>query len=147
MLLGEYSKGAWQLDTRIPDAPYRTFLVLFCDLWKIGLVFYFPGIREREEKKGGGKNRKSLRCQESIKCQILYLLPLKLWHEHRYSCLSFTFAITAWTYLFFFWPHLTFQGGIFWFSSLSMALPIDIKLLEYRYIYLCLFCLIWMLIK
>lgn len=47
----------------------------------------------------------------------------------------------------FFWPHLTFQGGIFWFSSLSMTLSIDIKLLEYRYIYLSLFYLIWMLIK
>ena len=147
MLLGEYSKGAWQLDTRIPDAPYRTFLVLFCDLWKIGLVFYFPGIREREEKKGGGKNRKSLRCQESIICQTLYLLPLKTVTLTQifmplihlcYYCLNLSL---------FFWPHLTFQGGIFWFSSLSMALPIDIKLLEYRYIYLCLFCLIWMLIK
>lgn len=146
MLLGEYSKGTWQRYTRIPDALDRTFLVLFCDLWKIGLVFYFPGIRERKRREEGRiGSHWDVKSQSYVRHFTFF--PSKLWHEHRYSCLFISPLLFCLNLSPFFWPHLTFQGVIFWFFSLSMTLSIDIKLLEYRYISLSLFYLIWMLIK
>lgn len=128
MLLGEYSRGTWQLYTRIPHAPCRMFLVLFCDLWKIDLVLYFHGIRE--EKKERGERRKSLRCQESIVYQTLSPSSPQNCHMNAdIPASSFPLPSTAWSCLFF-WLHLTFQDGNLWFSGLSMTLSIEIKLLD-----------------
>lgn len=132
MLLGEYSKGTWQLYTRIPHAPYRMFLVLFCDLWKIDFVLYFRGIRERKRRKEGSVGSHSDVNNQSY-IRHFYLLPLKTVTWTQISVpLHFTFPLTAWTAwtCLFFWPHLTFQGGVLWFSSLSMTLSIEIKLLD-----------------